>query len=331
VSPIAAWWTLSRPKLLPFVLGLVVLGWAWAHWDRAMTLRNAPALGYALVAWAWLHAGTLWLNAALDRDEGEVLLGEAVAPPPGTEAAGYAGLLVCLGFAWMAGPIVTACAAACCVLAVAYSHPSLVWKGHPLGGPLVNVVGYGLLSPMAGFAVADVPPDARTLAMWPLAAVGILGTYFTAQAFQAEEDGRRGYRTLAATHGPAVVLAAVRVCFAVALLGGLVLSVIGWLPRTLLVGVVAWVPTDRYLARWAAEPGGGNEAWARSFARRLGATLLLAIGLAFVDYVVDSWNGAPVAGLGTAAGHPHDRPRLPPAEMRRWERLHPDGAAVRAP
>jgi 4-hydroxybenzoate polyprenyltransferase len=315
-----ALWRLSRPRLLPFVLGLVVLGWAWAHWDRALTVRGGGALGIALLAWSALNAGTLWLNAVLDRDEGPVLLGEAVRPPPHTTRWAYAALAAALGLAFWAGPVVGGCMVGCVVLAVLYSHPATQWKGHPVGGPLVNVLGYAGFSPAAGFAVAGVGPDARTLVVWPLVAVGILGTYYAAQAFQGEEDRARGYRTLVATHGPRVVLQVVRSCFLVAMVGGAALAAVGWLPRPLLLAVGAWLPVDRYLAGWAAAPGGGTEAQARGFARRLGWVLALAIVLAFVPYVVDSFLDRPVAGLGTAAGHPPDRPRLSPAAMRQWER-----------
>lgn len=327
VAVIHTWWRLSRPRLLPFVLGLVVLGYAWAHWDRALTVRGGGALGWALLAWTALNAGTLWLNATLDRDEGPVLLGDAVPPPPHTAALAYAALAGSVALAVPAGLPVAACAAACAALAVLYSHPATVWKGHPVGGPLVNVVGYGLLSPAAGFAAVGVPPDLRTLLVWPLAAIGILGTYFAAQAFQGDEDRARGYRTLVATHGPAVVLGAVRACFGVAVLGGAALAAAGWLPRTLLPALVAWLPVDRYVAGWARAAGGGTEAHARGFARRLGWVLALAIALAFVPYVIDSVEDRPVAGLATAAGHPPDRPRLPPSALRLWERANGSATA----
>lgn len=320
MSDLRALWRLSRPKLLPFVLGLVVLGWAWAHWDRALTVQGGRELGLALLAWTSLNAGTLWLNAALDRDEGPVLLGDPVVPPPSTSVAAYVALAVAALLGLAAGPVVGACAAGCAVLAVLYSHPAAVWKGHPVGGPAVNVLGYGVLSPMAGFSVVGVPPDVRTALVWPLAGIGILGVYFAAQAFQADEDRRRGYRTLVATHGPAVVLRAVRGCLFVGMAGGLLLTLAGWLPRTLLPCVVGWWWVDAHLSDWAATPGGGTEAHARGFARRLGWVLAVAIALAFVPYVVDSAGDRPVAGLGTAAGHPPDRPRLGPSAMRQWER-----------
>jgi hypothetical protein len=46
---------------------------------------------------------------------------------------------------------------------------------------------------------------------------------------------------------------------------------------------------------------------------------LVGLGLACATYVDDSLSGRPVAGLGTAAGHPTDRPLLAPAAMAVWE------------
>jgi 1,4-dihydroxy-2-naphthoate octaprenyltransferase len=300
---------LARPKLLPFVLALCVLGYAWAHWDRAMVLTGAVDIPWVLAAWTLLHAGTLWLNAALDRDEGEVLFGRAVAVPPNIARTGYLALLLSVPLAAWADPVSGVACALCVALAIAYSHPALAWKGHPLGGPLVNVVGYGLLSPLAGWAVVDQAPNPRTVMVWLLCSVAILGTYLSAQAFQQEEDLRRGQRTLVATHGPRVVLQAARACIGLALLGGMLLAVLGWLPRICLFGIVGWWWVDRHLAAWAREPGGGTAAWARGFAVRMLLCALLGIGLALVQYTSDSLARRPVAGLGTAAGHPPDRPR----------------------
>jgi len=281
--------------------------------------QNPWNLVPVLLAWSLLHAGTLWLNAAVDRDEGEVLMGRSVPPPQGTAVAGYAALAGCVALAAVAGPWVLASAAVCAVLAVLYSHPAVMWKGHPLGGPVVNLVGYGLLSPMAGYAVARVPVTARSLSVWVLVALGILGTYFAAQAFQQEEDAARGYRTLVATHGPKAPLWAARVCIGLAMAGGLALAAVGWLPRGCLVVAPGWWVLDRWMIRWLDQPGGGDATWALGFTRRLLWAGLLGLGAASWDYVAGSLRSEPVAGLGTVAGHPPDRPRLAPREMRLWE------------
>jgi len=319
MSRLRAWWLLSRPRLAPFVVLLPFLGWAFAHWDRALPTQHPGGFALVAVAWWCLHAGTLWLNAAVDRDEGEILMGEAVPPPSGTVALGYLGLVAAVGLASLAEARSGAAAALCAGLAVLYSHPATLWKAHPLGGPLVNWLGYGILSPLAGWAVAEVTLTPRTAVLWGLGSLGVLGAYFAAQAFQGEEDRARGYRTLVVTHGPRATLQAARICVFVAFAGGVILAAIGWLPRICLLASVGWGLADRFFARWMAQPGGGDESWARGFANRLLVALLLGVGLAFGQYVIDSLQGRPVAGLGTVGGHPPDRPRLPPAQLRFWD------------
>lgn len=310
MGPLWAHIELARPKLLPYVLTLVFVGFAWAHWDRAMVLTDASDLPWVLAAWTLLHAGTLWLNAALDRDEGEVLFGRAVRVPLHVHRSGYLALLLSIPLAAIGDPISGAACVVCVALAIAYSHPSIAWKGHPLGGPVVNVAGYGMLSPLAGWAVVDQAPNPRTVAVWLLCSFAILGTYLAAQAFQQEEDRRRGQRTLVATHGPRVVLTAARVSIGLALLGGMTLAAWGWLPRVCLFGIGGWWWVDRHLAAWAKEPGGGTAAWARVFTVRMLMCALFGIALALAQYTYDSLSMRPVAGLGTASGHPPDQ-RLP--------------------
>ena len=73
---------------LLFVWSVPLVAAGFAHWDGAYQGRAGFSLLALLVVWGLLHAGTLWLNAALDRDESDVLWGEAVAPPPATRASG---------------------------------------------------------------------------------------------------------------------------------------------------------------------------------------------------------------------------------------------------
>ncbi len=318
--PVRALWHLARPGMLPHVLMLVGVGYGWAHWDRALESRGFAEICWVLAAWAFLHVGTLWLNAAVDRDEGEVLFGRAVTPPPITGFAAYIALGLTPLLASVAGWGPGLAAAGCVALSVLYSHPATLWKGHPIGGPFVNLVGYGLLSPLAGFLVVGVPATPRSVAVWLLLGLVVLGMYFAAQAFQSEEDRDRGYRTLVATHGPGVVLRSARACIQIGVGAGVLLAVIGWLPRACLLCVPGWWVVDRWLVAWSAAPAGGSAAWARGFTKRL--LWLGSLGLlgAFIDYGLDSYEGRPVAGLGTIRGHPGDRPLLPPRQMRMWER-----------
>jgi 4-hydroxybenzoate polyprenyltransferase len=316
MSTASALWTLARPALLPFVLALVAVGYGWAHWDRALPLHDARGIALVLLAWTALHAGTLWLNAAVDRDEGEVLFGTAVRPPPGTDYAGYAALAVGLPIA-MAGDLQAGIAyLGCALLAVLYSHPRVLLKGHEVGGPLVNIVGYGLLSPLAGWAVVDVAPNPRTWVVWAECGIGVFGVYLAAQAFQQAEDRARGYRTLVATRGPQAVLRLARCSLGAAVLVGFALVAAGWVPRIAGFGVVGWWHVDRHLAAWERVPDGGTEYQARVFAARMMRLVAFGVALVFGQYAVDSFMGRPVAGLGTAAGLPPDVAPAPVQQVR---------------
>lgn len=290
---------------------------AWGHWDRALTLRGADAWWWLAASWWALHTGTLWLNAALDQDEGEVLFGKSVRPPRHVEHYGYVALIASVLLAMQAGAVAGGCGAVCAILAVLYSHPLTQWKGHPIGGPLVNGLGYGLLSPMAGWSLVGVESNPRTLMVWVLVLLGVMSCYFMAQAFQEKEDAERGYRTLVVTHGPSGALWAARLCLLLAFGGGMLLAALGWFPRTCLIGLPLWVWIDRWLYRWSRS--GGSEQKARVFAQRILLTVIVILALVFTEYARASYAGEPVAGLGTASGHPPDRPVLPPRAMALWE------------
>lgn len=319
MSVTRALWTLQRPRLVPYILLIPLAGYGWAHWDRALLAQNARAIPWLLAAWWALHAGTMWLNAAVDRDEGEVLMGKAVPVPEAAVPAGYVALMACVALAFVAHPASGAAAVACVVLSVLYSHPRTLWKGHPLGGPFVNVAGYALLSPYAGWVLVGVPINARTVALWTLGAFGIAGAFFFAQAFQREEDASRGYRTLVVTHGPRACLWAGRLGIGVAFGGAMLLCVVGWMPRICLLAIPFWWRADAVFARWLAAEHAGSEVYARELAGRLLSTALLLVATAFGQYAWQSAHHEPVAGLGTAAGQPADRPLLPPSKMRQWE------------
>src|SRR5687768_195914 len=98
----SAYWHHARPKMLPYLLLMVFGGYAWAHWDRGITARDPVAFLVVLLAWAALHAGTLWLNAALDRDEGDVMWGRRAPLPDRLAYWGYAALVACVVLAFLA-------------------------------------------------------------------------------------------------------------------------------------------------------------------------------------------------------------------------------------
>jgi 4-hydroxybenzoate polyprenyltransferase len=296
----------ARPRGMWWVASLPVIGFGFAHWDYALFLRNGGSLAVLFVAWLALHAGTMWLNAALDRDEGAVLLGEPLPVPAGIERYALGALALAVVLACIAGPIAGVCAAGCAVMAVMYSHPAWALKGHPLGGPVVNLVGYGVLSPIAGWSLVGVALDLRTVLAFTIVGCAIGGAYFAAQAFQANEDRARGYRTFVVTAGPTTTLWVARAFFAAAFLLAGGLAAAGWFPRACLLVLPGFLLIDRHMAAWLARGDGGTGDDARRLIPRLLLAGALLIGGAYAEYVREALAGEPIAGMGTAAGRPVD-------------------------
>ncbi len=291
---------LARPRGAVLIASLPLVGFGFAHWERGSTVSPlvvAPSLALLVSAWLVAHAGSMWLNAHLDRDAGPVLLGRAVAVPPVTPVAGYVAAALAPVIAWALGPVPFACALACAVLSILYSHPRTALKGRPIGGPLVNGLGYGAISPLAGFAAADGIPTWRALVSLVLAVLFLLGTYFAAQVFQGEEDRRRGYRTLVVTHGPGWTLAVAHACLRASVLGMLACALVGVFPRVLLATAPIWMLTERFVARWRLTPsldrGGG-------LVLRLAAFALASVVLAYADHFWQLAHDLPAGGCGTA-------------------------------
>ena len=279
---------------------MTLVGFGYAHWERALPVRNGWAMVAVYVAWLFIHAGTMWMNAALDEDEGEVLFGVAAKTPPRLRLVAVMALLFGVTIALWAHPLAGVAALGCAILAVLYSHPLTAFKGHPTLGPMVNLLGYGVLSPIAGFVLVQEPPTVRGALALSLVVFWVLGAYFAAQAFQQKEDRDRGYRTYVVVYGPVACLRTARVCLSSALFILVLLAVMGWLPRMVLLAVPAFLWVDRWMGLWEEQPGGGSETWARGMVQRL---LLAGMVLLIALYAHHFWqliHGLPVAGLGTA-------------------------------
>jgi 4-hydroxybenzoate polyprenyltransferase len=225
----------------------------------------------AVVLWVvCLNGGTLALNSAFDQDEGDIAYLRNPPPPPRRLAAFGVGIMIAgLGGALLLPRAYWLTYAFCVVLSVLYSVPPFRLKAVPGADWLINMWGFGTLTPYAGWAATGMPVGAVgklvLLAFCPLFAA----LYPLTQIYQFEEDSRRGDRTLALFLGVhwslIVALAATVISFCLFSLAGqkagwdyteswrwflLVLAAMGWC-----VVLVPWLIRHRRMTAGEHQQG----------------------------------------------------------------------------
>jgi lycopene elongase/hydratase (dihydrobisanhydrobacterioruberin-forming) len=264
-----------RPAEWPIMAAHTIVGYVLAVGFTGV-LRGMwlPEALRALVIWVvFLNGGTLAINSVFDKDEGDI--GYLNAPPPLPRyllhfslALLVAGQL--LAFTLPAGFRVAY--AICFAMSILYSVPPFRFKAVAGVDWVINMWGFGTLTPYAAWAATGRPLDLGhglvLLAFCPLFA----GLYPLTQLYQFEEDRRRGDRTLALIVGmrAGLVVALASTLLAFALLGwaavvlrastlALVLPLAAWLVVLLpwLAGHAGWTPAQhqrgmyRALTAWA--------------------------------------------------------------------------------
>ena len=164
--------------------------------------KGRPTWRFALafvILHVYFYGGTTAFNSHYDKDEGPIG-GLEAPPPPGTwllpgslvlQAAG-------LALATLVGAQFLAVCAAFAVLGVLYSHPAVRLKSKPWPSWLTVVFGQGALGAIAGATAVTEPRVSTELVIGVAAAALIVGAiYPLSQAFQVDEDRRRGDRTVA--------------------------------------------------------------------------------------------------------------------------------------
>lgn len=195
-----------RPAEWPIMAAHTALGYLLATGlagagQREWLMPGLLGIGLWVVC---LNGGTLAINSAYDRDEGDVAYLRRPPPPPRRLAAFSFGLMalgLLLALALPAG--YTAAYGLCMVLSLVYSVPPVRLKAVAGADWVINMWGFGTLTPYAGWAATGIPLDGPRalvlLAFCPLFAA----LYPLTQLYQLEEDTRRGDRTLAVVLGPA--------------------------------------------------------------------------------------------------------------------------------
>jgi len=249
------------PRLMPYLLHLRPMEWPimTVHFllgaVLARGLRLAP--GRAFLAWfvfvVLLNGGTLAINSAFDRDEGDIGYLRQPPPPPRyllQVAASMLAAALVLGF--LLPPLFTWSNAACVAMAVLYSVPPARLKARAGWDLLINCLGFGLLTPLAGWGLTG-----RPLTVWMGAVAAGFAFLFGAlypptQIYQMDEDRARGDRTLALVLGESASLgAAAGLAVAAHLWFGWGVLRAGRQPLFLAVSLAAWlVVLVPWWARW---------------------------------------------------------------------------------
>jgi len=236
-----------RPAEWPIMAGHTLLGYVLAVGVAGMVRGEqlGPAL-LALVIWVvFLNGGTLAINSVFDKDEGDI--GYLHSPPTLPRYLLQFSLVLLFGgqaLAFLLPVGFRIAYAICFVLSMLYSVPPFRFKAVAGVDWVINMWGFGTLTPYAAWAATGRPLDTGhglvLLAFCPLFA----GLYPLTQLYQFDEDRRRGDRTLALILGmrASLVVATLSTLLAFGLLAwAMMLLQVGAKGFTLLAPLLLWL------------------------------------------------------------------------------------------
>jgi 4-hydroxybenzoate polyprenyltransferase len=243
-----------RPAEWPILAAHTAVGYLLAVGlaGASAGVRVGPA-ALALVLWViCLNGGTLALNSAFDRDEGDIAyLRRPPRPPPGLAVFSLSLMTVGLVIALRLPLGFVTAYALCFLLSVLYSMPPFRLKAVAGADWLINMWGFGTITPYAGWSATGIALDEARglvlLAFCPLFA----SLYPLTQLYQLEEDSRRGDRTLAVVLG---LKRSLDLALGAAALAFLIFAAAGWKAGWLSSPTGAWRAFGLGLAAlaWAA-------------------------------------------------------------------------------
>ena len=224
---------LLGPTLMAYLLHLRPLEWPimTAHFLLGTLLAAGFAVPLKATTLGWfvfivlMNGGTLAINSAFDQDEGDIgYLKQPPKPPKHLFQVSAGMLLLSLGLGFLLPPVFAWSNALCVVMSVLYSVPPVRLKARAGWDLLINCLGFGLLTPLAGWGLTGRAPTPPFLALILGFAFLFGALYHLTQIYQIEEDRARGDRTMVIKLGETLSLGlalamtvAAHACFAWAL------------------------------------------------------------------------------------------------------------------
>ena len=252
---------LAGPVLTAYLLHLRPMEWPimTAHFLLGTLLAAGPRLPAraALLGWfvfvVLLNGGTLAINSAFDQDEGDIgYLRQPPKPPRHLLQVSALMLAAALVLGFQLPPLFAWSNAACVVMAVLYSVPPARLKARAGWDLLINCLGFGLLTPLAGWGLTGRPLPAGMVSVAVGFAVLFGALYPPTQVYQIEEDRARGDRTLVIVLGESASLGfAAGLALAAHLWFAWGMLQLGRNPLPLLLSLAAWLGVLLpWWARW---------------------------------------------------------------------------------
>ncbi|MCL1893515.1 MAG: prenyltransferase [Holophagaceae bacterium] len=190
---------------MPYLLHLRPLEWPImsAHFLLGTFLAVGFEIPWREVILGWfifvilMNGGTLAINSAFDKDDGDI--GYLKSPPRTPKYllhVSTAMLVTAFLLGYLLPPVFALATAVCVLMSVLYSVPPARLKARAGWDLLINMLGYGLLTPIAGWGLTGQP---LTPWFWKICiGFGFLfgAIYPATQIYQIEEDAARGDKTM---------------------------------------------------------------------------------------------------------------------------------------
>ena len=249
-----------RPAEWPVMAAHIAVGWFLA---AGLHLPTGPAwLGIA--AWVvFLNGGTLALNSAFDKDEGDIAFLHDPPWPP-RHLAIFAGVMMVVGYGFTLGLSTTyrTLYLVCTIMSILYSMPPFRLKSVAGVDWIINMLGFGTLTPYAGWAITRQPlQGSLAVVLWSYTPL-FAALYPLTQLYQMDEDRAKGDKTFALRLGVRNSLSIAIFCAGIAF-GMLTMAAwrSGWQDHVglrwgaLAIGALAWavvlVPWSRNARVWS--------------------------------------------------------------------------------